>query len=220
MNPRALYRSSDDRIISGVAGGLAEYLDMDPTLVRVIWIISFLVTASLTFWVYLIMMVVVPAEPAEWPQQSPWAPGGTPVGGAPTGGPAGYSAQFTPPPAAGAVPGTAPAGDPSATSNGAPSPAGTPSGWWGGDWRDQRRREHQQERWQRRQERWQRRADDREYHSYGGPGLVFGLMLVLVGGLLAWHQFDANFDLGSVWPIAIIAFGAILVSSSFRFRNS
>jgi len=62
------------------------------------------------------------------------------------------------------------------------------------------------------------RARNREYHSYGGPGLFFGLMLVLVGGLLAWHQFDANFDLANVWPIAIIAFGAILVSTSFRFR--
>lgn len=210
MNPQRLYRSTEDRIVSGVAGGMAEYLDMDPTLVRALWIISFVVTGSVTFWIYLVLMVALPAQPAEWPEQSPWAPGGTSVGG-----PAGYTANYAPPSASGANPGATPGADPNASPTSAPPTGPGATEWWSGDWRDQRRRE----RWQRRQERWQRHAQDREYHSYGGPGLVFGLMLVLVGGLLAWHQFDANLDLAAIWPIAIIAFGAILVSSSFRFRN-
>jgi phage shock protein C len=231
-NPRRLYRSTDDRVISGVAGGMAEYFDMDPALVRVIWVLSFVVTASVTFWVYLVMMLVVPAQPAEWPPQSPWAPGGAPIGGAPIGSSsAGFSADYAPPvsgpapagPAPSGDPSSdpanaqagAPAGDPAATMPGTPPPA-APNGWWSGDWRAQRR----QERWQRRQERWQQRAEDMQYHSYGGPGLVVGLRLVLIGGLLAWHQFDANFDLNAAWPIAIIAFGAILVASAFRFKTS
>jgi hypothetical protein len=96
-------------------------------------------------------------------------------------------------------------------------PAGAPApGWgWGYDWRSQRR----QERWQRRAERWQQRADRHEYRSYGGPSLVFGLLLILVGGLLAWHQVDPNFDLNITWPVVVIAFGAILVVSSLRFRD-
>ena len=48
MNSQSLYRSTDDRIVSGVAGGMAEYFAMDPALVRVIWIISFVVTGSIT----------------------------------------------------------------------------------------------------------------------------------------------------------------------------
>jgi hypothetical protein len=193
---------------------MAEYLDMDPALVRLIWIISFFVTGSITFWIYLVLMVVLPAQPTEWPQQSPWAPGGAPLGdpgAAHVGGAPGYAASYSPPPAAGA----ASSADPDAPLHGAGPTSAEPAGWWSSDWRDQRR----QERWHRRQERWQMRAQNREYHSYGGPGLFFGLMLVLVGGMMAWHQFDANFDLANVWPIAIIAFGAILVSTSFRFRN-
>ena len=82
MNPRRLYRSADDRILAGVCGGVAAYFDVDPVIVRIIWFLSVFFTGSLTFWAYLIMIVVVPIEPAEWPPQSPWAPGGAPVGGA------------------------------------------------------------------------------------------------------------------------------------------
>jgi phage shock protein PspC (stress-responsive transcriptional regulator) len=209
-----LYRSADDRIFAGVAGGLAAYLDVDPVIVRIIWFLSIFVTGTLTFWAYVIMMVVVPLEPTEWPPQSPWAPGG---------GPAGFQTGYTPPPPGYTPPftGTAPAADPGSPSAGpdatAPGqpPAAAPGGWWGDDWRWQRR----QDRWQRRAERWQRRAERHEYHSYGGPGLVFGLLLVLIGGLLAWHQLDPSFDLNVTWPVVIIAFGAILVVSSFRFRD-
>ena len=207
MNPRQLYRSDDDRIFAGVAGGLAAYLDVDPVIVRLIWALSVLVTGSLTFWIYVVMMIVVPIEPTEWPQQSPWAPGG---------GPAGYQTGYTPPPpgAGQATDASSPSADPAAPASGQP-PTAAPGGWWSDDWRWQRR----QERWQRRQERRQRRAERYEYHSFGGPGLVLGLLLVLIGGMLAWHQLDPHFDLNLTWPVAIIAFGAILVASSFRFRD-
>jgi phage shock protein PspC (stress-responsive transcriptional regulator) len=233
VNPRRLYRSADDRILAGVAGGVAAYFDVDPVIVRIIWFLSVFFTGSLTFWAYLVMIVVVPLEPSEWPAQSPWAPGG---------GPAGYAATYTPPVATGPIdpatgapvagePGTAaPFADPNAGAGagpnatpagpnaapGTPPPAGpAQAGWWGYDWRSQRR----QERWQRRAERWQQRADGREYRGYGGPGLVFGLLLILVGGMLAWHQYDPNFDLNLTWPVVAIAFGAILVVSSLRFRG-
>ena len=59
---KRLYRSRDNRMIGGVAGGLGEYLGIDPTIVRLLFIL-------LTFGVgsgvlaYLIMMLVVPEEP-------------------------------------------------------------------------------------------------------------------------------------------------------------
>ncbi|HEX5452001.1 MAG TPA: PspC domain-containing protein [Candidatus Limnocylindrales bacterium] len=58
-----LYKSRTDRMISGVAGGLAERLDVDPTLVRVIWAISMPLTGFLTLLLYIVMVVVVPEEP-------------------------------------------------------------------------------------------------------------------------------------------------------------
>ena len=212
MNPRRLYRSADDRILAGVAAGVAAYFDVDPVIVRIIWFLSVLFTGTLTFWAYLIMIVVVPLEPSQWPPQSPWAPGG---------GPATYPAGYTPP-AAGAsadAAATTPDGQPAPSTQGAapgtPPVAGpVPGGWWSNDWRSQWR----QERWQARADRWQQRAERRE-HAYGGPGLIFGLLLILVGGMLAWHQFDPNFDLNVTWPVVLIAFGGILVVSSLRFRD-
>jgi len=58
---KKLYRSRTDRKIWGVCGGLAKYLNIDSTLVRVIAIVS-LFLGSLGFWIYIIMALIVPVE--------------------------------------------------------------------------------------------------------------------------------------------------------------
>jgi phage shock protein C len=216
VNNRRLYRSEDDRVIAGVCGGVADYFNIDPVIVRILWFLSFFFTGSLTFWAYVVMAIVVPICPDNWQPQSPWAPGGAPIGG--TGYPvAGGDPAGAPSPVGYAQPGDAPAAD--ATTGSTPAGATAPwqagpGGGWSGDWHDQRR----QERWERRQERRAKRA---ERHEAGDrtPGIVFGLLLVLVGGLLAWHQVDPRFDIAVTWPVAVIALGAILVVSSIRPGN-
>jgi phage shock protein PspC (stress-responsive transcriptional regulator) len=59
---RKLYRSREDRMIAGVCGGLGDYLRVDPTLIRLVFVLGFFATASGVFWAYLIMMIVVPEE--------------------------------------------------------------------------------------------------------------------------------------------------------------
>ncbi len=60
--PKRLYRSRSKRILGGVCGGLGEYLNVDPTVLRVIFVVlAFLYGASLL--IYLIMWVLVPEEP-------------------------------------------------------------------------------------------------------------------------------------------------------------
>ncbi len=59
---KKLFRSRDDRMISGVCGGLGEYFGIDPTLVRLIFVFGSFVTGSGLFWVYVIMMILVPEE--------------------------------------------------------------------------------------------------------------------------------------------------------------
>jgi len=61
-NYKRLYRSRDDRMIAGVCAGLGEYFDIDPTLMRLIFVFGSIVTGSGLFWVYLIMMILVPEE--------------------------------------------------------------------------------------------------------------------------------------------------------------
>jgi phage shock protein C len=51
-------------MISGVCGGLAEYLNIDPVVVRLIFVITAIFGASIGFWVYIIMWIAVPEQPA------------------------------------------------------------------------------------------------------------------------------------------------------------
>src|SRR5687768_13630579 len=63
MNQR-LYRSRTDSVLGGVAGGVAEYLDADPSIVRIIWAILGIVTGGILIVLYIVMWIVVPEAPA------------------------------------------------------------------------------------------------------------------------------------------------------------
>jgi phage shock protein C len=56
-----LYRSRENRVLGGVCGGLGEYFDIDPTLVRLLFVFgAFLGVPGALLLIYLIMLVVVP----------------------------------------------------------------------------------------------------------------------------------------------------------------
>lgn len=85
--PRRLRRSRNDRWVGGVCGGIAEYLNMDATLVRVAVVIIALVTAAVPVAaIYVLLMLLVPEADSPQPgslgpapryrwQQPPWQPG-------------------------------------------------------------------------------------------------------------------------------------------------
>jgi phage shock protein PspC (stress-responsive transcriptional regulator) len=77
MNTR-LFRSRDDRMIAGVAGGLAELWDADPSLVRIGWALLAVFTGGIALVVYIVMAIVVPEED----DVMPWStePGLPPTG--------------------------------------------------------------------------------------------------------------------------------------------
>jgi phage shock protein C len=74
---RRLYRSQTESVIGGVAGGVAEYLDVDPAIVRVIWALLAIITGGVFFLLYIVMWIVVPLAPeGEEPTEgNPVAPG-------------------------------------------------------------------------------------------------------------------------------------------------
>lgn len=59
---KRLYRSRADRRIAGVCGGIAEYLAIDPTIVRILWVVLSLAGGPGVL-LYIIMAAVVPEEP-------------------------------------------------------------------------------------------------------------------------------------------------------------
>jgi phage shock protein C len=61
---KRLYRSREDRMLGGVCGGLAKYLAVDPTLIRILFIV-FAFAGGPGLLAYIIMLFVVPEEPLE-----------------------------------------------------------------------------------------------------------------------------------------------------------
>jgi phage shock protein PspC (stress-responsive transcriptional regulator) len=151
-----LYRSREDVVIGGVAGGVADALDLDPSIVRVVWVVLAFLTGGIAALVYLVMLIVVPQ---------------TPVG-----------AEMIDPPATEAGVADPPSGTPGPIASGAP---GAP-----------------------------RRRARREGGT--GGGLVFGVILVLVGAFFLVREYVPEIDLDLVWPVVVIVIGGLLVLTAMR----
>jgi phage shock protein C len=238
MNER-LYRSRDDRIIAGVAGGVAERFRMDPSLVRIVWVILIPATAGAALALYVVMAFVVPEEPpgesrwSAWEHQSggyqwpdPAAPGtGTSTAGPPgagtaavgdaASGPAIAVAEASPGGAAVAA-GSAGAAVTAAEANSGTAPA-SPTPWtttplvasppnpaWPMDPRAAREAG---------------RDARRAARSEGGTGsgaILFGLILIVVGGYFFARAYLPDIDVNRAWPIILVVLGAVLLVGSFR----
>jgi phage shock protein C len=60
---RHLYRSGENRILAGVCGGVGEYLDIDPVVIRVIVAIGVIVSFGTFLLLYLLMWIIIPQNP-------------------------------------------------------------------------------------------------------------------------------------------------------------
>ena len=99
-----LYRSRSDRMIAGVAGGIAQRYDLDPSLVRVGWAALMLLTGGIFFLLYIVMAIVVPEEgDTAWPAWPDPGAGTAPEGGGGTTEGAAPDSTSTTPPAGGAA---------------------------------------------------------------------------------------------------------------------
>ncbi|HET9346638.1 MAG TPA: PspC domain-containing protein [Candidatus Limnocylindrales bacterium] len=139
MNDR-LYRSRTDRMLAGVAGGLAEHWDADPSLIRLVWALLTIFTGGIALVVYIVMALILPDGPAttaDWP------------------------------------------GDP-----------------------------HHEA----------RRVARREARSGGGrtAGVVFGVLLMVLGAWFLIDELFPAFDTDVFWPIALIVLGIALLGMAVR----
>jgi phage shock protein PspC (stress-responsive transcriptional regulator) len=66
---KRLYRSGTDKKIAGICGGMGEYLDVDPTVVRLVTIILALATGLIPMTIgYIIAWFIIPEAPRTSPQ--------------------------------------------------------------------------------------------------------------------------------------------------------
>jgi phage shock protein C len=92
VNPRRLYRSRINRAVAGIAGGMAEYLEVDPTIVRILWILAAIFTGGLVLLLYIILAFVIPMNPFQGgpiPAAAAYGAGGTTGWGQPPTAPGG-----------------------------------------------------------------------------------------------------------------------------------
>jgi phage shock protein C len=200
------YRSRDERMLAGVAGGVAERFDLDPSLVRVAWVVLVFLSGGIFLLLYIVMALVVPEAPdgadrwAAWATPSMPGPGAVPgwgsTAGAVPGAPAFASAT---PPASEGAPGSdlPPAADapPAGVAPAPPSPAG-PTSWTVPPAPGYRPRHHR--------------------GGSGGGAVIAGIVLVLVGGYLLLRTVVPQVDLSAFWPIVLVGIGVALLVGSIR----
>ncbi|MEG1636646.1 MAG: PspC domain-containing protein [Cellulosilyticaceae bacterium] len=58
--PNKLYKSSNNLVIVGICGGIAEYFGFDTTSLRIIWFLS----AGITCWLYIALWILMPPRPS------------------------------------------------------------------------------------------------------------------------------------------------------------
>lgn len=70
--PKRLYRSRNDKMVSGLCAGLGEYTGVDPTIYRLLFALGGIFLFPTPIIIYFVMMIVIPEEPAVG--QNPAAP--------------------------------------------------------------------------------------------------------------------------------------------------
>lgn len=61
MEPKKLYRSSTNKMIFGVCGGVADYINVDPTIVRLVWALLG-ISAGIGVVLYIIAAIIMPVQ--------------------------------------------------------------------------------------------------------------------------------------------------------------
>jgi len=61
---KRIYRSATNRVLGGVCGGLGNYLNVDPVLIRVLWVILFF-AGGMGLLAYILAWIIIPEEPLQ-----------------------------------------------------------------------------------------------------------------------------------------------------------
>jgi phage shock protein C len=191
VNPRRLYRSRTDRVLTGIAGGMAEYLEVDPTIVRILWVLATIFTGGLILLLYIVLAFVIPVNPFQ----------GGPVPAGAWG--AGYAGAGGPTQAGWDQPAAAPAGTGATTAPGTAYATGYAAGGapaWNPGWNA----EYQQSRAARTE-------------RPGRAGLIIGSVLIVFGVIALADVVIPGWLSGAlVIPGLFVALGVGLLVASFR----
>ncbi len=223
-----LYRSRDDRMIAGVAGGLADLWDADPSLIRIVWALLVVLTGGLALLVYVVMAIVVPEEDP-WPAApaagpAPAAPSATPApttdtpadapatsgpGEDPTVATATVAAADLAPPSAAAPPSSQPL----------VSPAPEPGALWAAPPTDPQRAARADARANAKAARRAARAERRTGRGGLTGTMIAGGILVAIGVFFLIREWLPELSFDWFWPSLLIVAGIVLLVAAGAGRK-
>jgi len=70
MTGKRIYRSVKERKIGGVCGGLGEFLDVDPTIIRLLWAIMTIISFGVGIIAYLVAWIIIPERQESSPKKA------------------------------------------------------------------------------------------------------------------------------------------------------
>lgn len=62
MKQKQLYKSSTNKQLAGVCGGIGEYFGIDPTIVRLLFAVVAIIGVSSGFWLYVLLAIILPYD--------------------------------------------------------------------------------------------------------------------------------------------------------------
>ena len=177
--PKRLYRSSTSKMIAGVSGGLAEYFDIDPVIIRLIFVLLAVAGGGSGIPIYIILWIALPLRPiTEYNFHTFNA--STPAGTA------------TPNEATVNPDETAAAGQASATEG--------------------------------QQQQWQNVPPPPPFTDFvskkENTNLILGVGLIIVGVLFFAGRFIHYINFHTLWPLALVAVGAVLIYSNLNEQKN
>lgn len=197
-----LYRSRDDRMLAGVAGGLAELWDADPSLVRIVWALLIPLTGGIALVVYIVMAIVVPEEDGSRRWDTQWV-GFEPSSGSPAASSAGATGSASTPSSA-----DDPASPPSP-----PAGSGATPGAWQPSHLEAREMRHEARRAGRAARRARRSQDGRS------GAIAVGVLFILVGAWFLVREFLPSIDWDWFWPLVLVGIGVLVLLLAVRPRD-
>jgi phage shock protein PspC (stress-responsive transcriptional regulator) len=62
---KRLYRSKKEQMLGGICGGLAEYIEVDPSIIRLVFVVLIVLSWGIFILVYIAAWIIVPVSPEE-----------------------------------------------------------------------------------------------------------------------------------------------------------
>jgi phage shock protein C len=70
MKNKNIYTSDSNKVLAGICGGIGEYLEIDPTTIRILFVIATIIGFGSPIFLYFVLLFIIPDRPKNMPQNA------------------------------------------------------------------------------------------------------------------------------------------------------